>query len=257
MQMEYIRLAKGGVQKYELIPADSKIYDLIDKDKPNYISLYKYKPEHYELWKEKKTVSGIKDTITDQLYFDFDSESDLEQARKDAVTVVDRLKEYGVDSSKLELAFTGKKGFSVALRLDKFITPEELKNTVHFIAGDLETFDTKIVDANRLIRVMYTKHQDTGLYKVPLSEKQLRRTYIENILNISKHYYNATTQYKGLNDPVNIDTCIELANVKEPEPIIDIVSEIPGEINFAAKPKWLGKLKYVLHLGLFPPWQRY
>ena len=169
MEMEYIRLAKNGVSKYELIPADSDINELIDKTKPNYSSLYKYKPEHYKKWKAEGNVRNIEDTITDQLYFDFDSADNLEQARKDACTAVSRLIEQGVSEDNLETAFTGKKGFSVAVRLNRFLKPEEFKNTVEFIAGDLETFDHKIVDPNRLIRLMLTKHQDTEYYKVPLS----------------------------------------------------------------------------------------
>jgi hypothetical protein len=166
------------------IPYESKLPKL-DENKDYYISLFQYSEDQKKQAEERGTLAGIKDTTTEKLYFDFDHKEDLEFARKDALELCKRLVERGVDPDDIHTCFTGAKGFSVEIKLNKRITNEQFKAAVVRLAGDLKTFDFNVMDANRIVRIDNTKHQKSGKYKTFLPVFDLDEKSIEDIINHS------------------------------------------------------------------------
>lgn len=153
--MFYVNLREGLNSKPHLIKANENVNNLIkNPNKDWYVSLFKYNESHKKHLDEKGTLSGIRDTVTDLLYFDFDSKQDLELARTDAVTAATRLIEKGLDEDSIRCFFTGSKGFNLEVNLKNKITPEQFKSIVFNVAGDLTTFDKVVNDPNRIVKVL-------------------------------------------------------------------------------------------------------
>jgi hypothetical protein len=171
--------------KPKLIPFNSKLpVTKIDLD--YYVSIFQYTDAHKKIYEHKGTLAGIKDTTTDSLYFDFDSKDNLEAARQDSIELLNRLVDQGVDPDSTLVSFTGSKGFSVEVKLDRRITNKEFKAAVGMLAGDLKTFDHVVSDPNRIVRVDNTKHPKTGNFKIPLVAQELDELSIDKILELAK-----------------------------------------------------------------------
>lgn len=111
--------------------------------------------------------------VTDKLIFDFDSK-DISLAKKDSITLIERLKKYNIPEKDIQVFFSGSKGFHVTIELDRTITPDQAKSlAVNKYGKGLATLDVKVYNEARILRYMGTKHQSSGLYKVPLTLKQL------------------------------------------------------------------------------------
>lgn len=197
MTNEYIRVTRGLADKGVLV-SPSEIHNIVtDTEKDYYASLYYYTPKHYELFKKSGSIRGITDVYTDTIVFDFDSKTDLEQTKRDALTAIERLKKFGVKESDVELYFSGNKGFTVNIRLNRKITPEEARKiALDKIAGDLPTTDTSVYDASQIIRVPGTKHPKSGLYKVPLTISQLNQLSIEDIREYASSLEHITEEFE-------------------------------------------------------------
>ena len=152
----YIRLTRGLSDPGTLIkPEDLSKH--ISTDKDYYTSLYYYNDEQYKMFQEKHSVQGIKDVLSNKLVLDFDSITDLEQARMDAIEAVSRLQNLGADPNDVEIYFSGKKGFTVHTTLDKMLSPDKLANlAINILGKDLVTLDKTIYNASRIIRVPNT-----------------------------------------------------------------------------------------------------
>jgi len=185
--MFYVNLRQGLNSKPLLVQANENIEKLVkNPNKDWYISLFKYNEGHKKHLEEKGSLSGIRDTITDRLYFDFDNKHDLDLARKDAVEAATRLIDSGISEEAIGCFFTGSKGFNLEVKINEKITPEQFKAIVFKIAGDLSTFDKVVNDPNRIVRIPNTKHQETGLYKIELEPHELVELNIEEIKEKAK-----------------------------------------------------------------------
>ena len=170
----YVRLSEG-LNKYTLIPANENVWDRIKtNEKDHYLSIFQYNQNQFEQWQKTKTVSGITDVVTNKLVFDFDSKPEtLDESKKDASTLVSRLLAKGVPADSIQVSFSGHKGFGVVVDTTETMTPGQFKNVTFELASDLSTFDTKVHDPQRIVRITGTKHNKSGLYKIPLTLLQL------------------------------------------------------------------------------------
>jgi KaiC/GvpD/RAD55 family RecA-like ATPase len=92
-----------------------------------------------------------------------------------------------VDPDSIQCYYSGSKGFHVVLYLgDKQVTPEEFKKATTSISEGLTTFDAVVSDPNRVIRMEYTKHPKTGLFKIPLHVSEVDEMNIEAIKTLAK-----------------------------------------------------------------------
>jgi hypothetical protein len=159
------------------------------KTKPNldyYVSLFAYNKEHKERLEKTGSLAGIKDVVSDSLLWDFDS-TDVEKARLDTVALANRLvDDLNVDPDSIVCYYSGQKGFHVVLPLDREITPEQFKHATGTLAKGLETYDTVVNDPQRLIRLEYTKHPKSGLFKVPLHITEVDELTVDQIKALAK-----------------------------------------------------------------------
>lgn len=202
-QKLFVRISETLNDFGYLIPRekyDSTIVDGFESETDQYHSVYFYNEEHEKHFKQKGTVRGITDVITDKLVFDFDNEDNVEQARLDTIEAVSRIKNLGVKPEDIELYFSGLKGFSVIVKLDRFISPEEHSHVaLNVIGKGLETIDPSVYNPSRLFRVPNTKHPVSKLYKVKLSHFQLEKLSVDKIKALA-----TSTKPVTLSKPVSL-----------------------------------------------------
>lgn len=250
MTNEYIRVTKGLADKGILV-SPSELHNVVtDTEKDYYASLYYYTPKHYELFKKNGSIRGITDVYTDTLIFDFDSKTDLEQTRLDTLTAIHRLKNYGVKDTDIELYFSGNKGFTFNVRLNRKITPEEARKiAIDKIAGDLKTADSSVYDASQIIRVPGTKHPKSGLYKVPLTIPQLKEMSIENIREYASSLDHVTEEFEWTVSEPNSEFFIVEKKLAKPQ--------VNVELDLSKKPSQWKNCKWSLLQGNFDEGQRH
>lgn len=248
--MFYYRLCNSVADKGLLIPTDHNINSYLeDTTKDYYISLYQYNKEQKEKFDAEGSIAGITDVTTKFLIFDFDSK-EINASRLDAIESIERLNKLGVDIEEINIYFSGNKGFHIVLDTSLSLTPKQAKDIAKNIAGDLKTFDSVIYNANRIIRLPYTKHQVSGLYKIPLTFEELRTLTIDEIKEIAKDNYEP----EPIKQLSNSDVLLTLLKNKEPKQSVD--DDIDLILDFSKKPRDLSSWKYALENGLFPSGQR-
>ena len=236
----YYNLVKHLNGKPTLLPTTEQVEKYIDQYSDFYRSVYDYSEKDKKAIEEASSISGISDVTTNRIIFDLDDKNNLQQAKDDAVTLIRKLLKLGLSSNQLRCYFSGGKGFHIEFDLDRRITPKEHKAFAFNLAGDLKTFDPVVYNAARIIRVANTKHQTTGLYKVPLSIHDLRDKSVQSITEAAVKQLD----FKFERLPVTLPT--ELFQSKEIER--EVVLE---EIDWSKKPRWLSNCRYALQNGLF------
>lgn len=249
-QTLYLNLRQGLSSKPNLIPANSDISKLIKNPNSDYyISLYKYNENHKKILEEKQTLAGIRDTVTDRLYFDFDSKENLDKAREDALIAAQRLVEKGFPEDSIGCYFTGSKGFNIEVTLNDTLTPAQFRAAVFNIAGDLQTFDKVVNDPNRIVRIPGTKHQDSGLYKIPLTPEELCDLSIEEIKQ------KATRRRIIETTPTLANLPQELLSLEIEEQSIErIAKELTFDIStidMKNRPKGIDEARWLIQNGFF------
>jgi hypothetical protein len=230
---KYVRVTKGLADPGILVPEED-VYNHVEPGKPGYKSIYFYKQEHYDQFKKTGTIAGITDVKTNNLIFDFDCESDLEKAKKDVLSLVRKL------HAAPNVYFSGLKGFGVEIKLDRFIDVNEFKAAIKYYAGDLETFDPKISNPSRIIRLPNTMHEKSGLYKISIPVSKLAEVSIDTIKK------QAATPKKTTPPPV---VAIP-ANVFQTQKR-EVKSEPIEGVDWTQKPRWLSNCRFALQQGLF------
>lgn len=173
MMSKYIFVKQGLGNKGEFVERDEWNEEFTD-DKDWYASTYYYEQNALDYYKTKQSLKGFRDVKTDKLWFDFDDDNNLDNARKDAKEVITRLKSAGINESSIDVYFSGGKGFEVSVRTNKMLNRTQVEHlAVNVFGKDLTTFDTSLYDENQILRLPNTRHQKTGLYKVQLSIAQL------------------------------------------------------------------------------------
>lgn len=247
---KFIRLTKTLNHKGKLIKPE-QIKDLIKDDADYYFSPYYYDEDHYNTFQETGSVKGFKDVKTDRIWFDFDSkDKTLLDAKKDAVELLERLKQHKINPDNIEIYYSGNKGFNILFNLNKEITEQQVQHIACRIFGkDLPTFDTSIYNSNRLIRVPGTKHQISGLYKIPLTVNQLQNWSIDQIKEAAKNNKPlGRFEYKKFDLD---DSLFEVEEVKK-----EVVNNPINEFDVNHKPRGWKASKWALMQGFFGPGER-
>lgn len=244
MMTSYYRLCKSLNDKGILVPEgfDFEKY----KQGEAYISAYKYNEDHYKIFTDKGTVAGISDVKTDTIFFDLDCGGDIEKARQDTITVCQRLSAHSINLDDVRICISGSKGFHVTIHTSRDYNPEEVKSFAINIAGDLDSFDSSVYNANRIMRMEGSIHPKTNLRKTRLSFDELSRMSIVEIKNISKDVY-AFEKTKKISLPE------ELTKVRKVEKKVETVHET---VDYLSNPFNLQPQKLALSQGFFPNGQR-
>lgn len=251
----YINVRDGLASKPKLIPITTKLEEIIKNiNRDWYTSLYMYNESHKKILEEKSTLAGITDTVTNRLFFDFDDKENPENARVDAIETANRLLAAGVPEDSIKPFFTGSKGYNIEVTLNEFITPDKFGAIVDKIAGDLPTFDKVVREANRIVRVSGTKHQSTGLFKIPLTAEELINHTTNEIKEMAKKPRQQETS------PVSIDLPQELKDAHVVEKTVEkIASELSFDtstIDMKERPKGLDEARWLLSNGFFKAGER-
>lgn len=268
--MMYYRLTQGLNSVGKLIPETDDVYKHIKNSRDYYVSIYKYNEDHKKHaeemvdaekvdketgevleYKRPRGVTGIEDVKTDVVAFDLDNKSNMDQARLDTITTVERLLDMGVDIDNINVAFSGGKGFSVVVKHDKLITPQEHRTIAEGIAGDLDSWDTTLYNASRIFRVDGTKHNKTGLYKTPLDPDDLYGT-MDDIMGMAKQKPTNIPKPKPIVLSEEFFKLQSRMPKKEKEKVEPTNIDVPHALNFSKKPHYLTDVKYALHQGYIP-----
>ena len=247
--MNYYNLRETLNSRPRLIPTNVEPSKYItDFNKDWYTSLYYYNEKHKSILDEKGTLAGIRDTVTNRVFLDFDSETDLELARKDAVEMAHRLiNTYGVNQENLNAFFSGKKGFSLEFTIDQTVTPDQMLSIVKGLGDGLSTLDKKVFDANRIVRVPNTRHQ-SGLYKIPLELYELDELTIEAITSLAK---SRRLSLPIKSNPITIDHTALKTLLVTPKPKEERTAVAASELDYTNKPKFLTNCRWSLQNGRF------
>lgn len=239
--MFYRRITQGLKDFGRLVLSDSGP-EIINNEKDYYLSIYEYNEEQFKQFEKTGTVKGIEDVTTTQLLWDFDSVN-LEQAQQDTIELCGRLEDKGIDADKIQVYFSGCKGFHVVLKLKDRIDVDTFKLITYSLASDLKSYDDSISDPPRVVRIVNTKHPKSGLFKIPLtcdelsySINQIKEMALSTIESYEKAKISLPALFKNLKKEVIIQ------KIEDKEFTID-------DIDFSKKVKGWTNCKWALLNG--------
>lgn len=140
------------------------------------------------------SVSGYdKACRINQIPIDIDSTS-LIKSHKIAKEIIFRLRRLGFNVFEIKPFFSGGRGFHIYLKTQKlellqskFITPKLIGEYIKEAFWDIPEVDTKLYKHTHLIRSVNSIHPKTGLYKIPLTIKELNQLSCVEIRKMAKN----------------------------------------------------------------------
>lgn len=246
----YKRLTRGLNDPGILIHKDEDPYNHLNLEQDAYLSIFDYTPEQNEQFKKTGTISGITDVSGDRLVWDFDSKN-IDLARLDALKLIDNLEKYNM-SDDAAILFSGGKGFEVSVEISMHLTPKETKTICSNLAKDLTTFDKVIYNASRQMRLPLTKHQVSGLYKIPLTHQELKTLQIDKIKELAKGNDFMVPLYRSIEVNEQLLELFKSEEIKKESESLAIQFADISEIDWSKKPKDLTGAKWLLELGFIP-----
>jgi DnaB-like helicase C terminal domain len=255
--------SKKGTRKLQPYNPKSFYSDGVKEvDTAMYESLYLYKDEHKKQLDERGTLSGITGLVTNKVVFDFDSKENPSDALLDAKNLVKDLKKILPDNA-IRCYFSGGKGYHVEIHFSdgEFITRPEFESIVASYGNGYKTFDRVVKDDQRIFRMAFSKHEETGLYKIPVEtqsfiDKDLSHNDImalarkENLPQLRKVYDNYISV--PIPDRFKLVTAAPYSGNDETRAERDY-SERP---DVSRRPKGLTEAKYALLQGYFDQGER-
>jgi hypothetical protein len=247
--IKYVRICKGVTDKGQLVPVDDDIMRHVNDDKHDwYRSLYHYNGEHFKTFKETGTIKGITDVETNRLVWDFDSKDNLEVARHDSIELCSRLISDGIAANDLRICFSGRKGFAVEVVTQQTFNVKEFRNITSTLAEGLTTYDPVVSNASRIVRIEGTKHQQSGLYKRPLSLDQLSDTPINMIKEWASNLKDIPV---GEGDWGEVNLPDAVIKLKVDKKVEQKVQYQQTDLDFKSKPKGFPNCKFAIMNGFF------
>lgn len=246
--MEYIRLSEN-YNKNRLIPTTDNPHKYVDDKSPWFTSMMRYNQADYDKWKSTGSLAGIEGSVTNKLWWDFDS-TDLEAALNDTKGLYNLLStELNTEEANIQIAFSGSKGFSVVVETTQDLSLEQVKYLCFLLGDSFKSFDQKVYDNQRIFRLLLTKNEKSGLYKIPLSRAELFESTIEQIKTYAESITGLESDdllhyYKPLTIPQRF-----LLVPKHKEPIRVIAPLM--DLDFSKKPKFLSACRWSLQNGHF------
>lgn len=251
---QYIRFSENYNKNF-LIPISESPYKYIkNHNLPHFISMMKYNHDQFLEWQKTDSLKGMKDSKTTRIWADFDSRENLKQAFVDCKVFVERLFELGFAEDEVQISFSGSKGTGVIVETDSEFTIDQVQNICLNLSKGLTTFDTGMYDHQRIFRLLFTKNEKTGLYKIPLSFNELDydieaiKEMARDISDMDRDQVNA--YYKR--SSVKIKPELLTAPVKK----VDKKVTVANLINTDTKPRHYKEYKWQIMQGNFVPGER-
>ena len=177
-----------------------------ERNYPAWSSAYQFDQKILEYVKLSGKVKGYGEeagtgkVYSEIMWIDIDNKN-LIKAQTAAMQIISQFnKKYELFASDLLIFFSGKKGFHIGLHKKLFNDligqggfdhHIRIKMMAFEMVGDIE-IDPKIYNKTRIFRLPNSTHQDTGLYKIPISYEELSSS-IESIKELAK---NSRTDWK-------------------------------------------------------------
>lgn len=254
MQMsKFVRLTKTLNNKGILVKPEDVYQNIKDRTIDHYVSTYFYNQEHFNTFQTTGSIKGIKDVLTQKIWWDFDSKDDLKLARKDAITLVERLKAENINPDSLDIFFSGNKGFNVILHVNKEINRKQVEAVALKFARDLQTFDTTLYDESQILRVPGTKHQSSDYYKTEISFEELKTIKFVDLFQIAKNPLLLDVRFP-LKEITQVNLNEDLFEVKEVKQEFKTNAEAEFDLN--NKPRGWKASKWALMQGFFKGGER-
>lgn len=154
-----------------------------------YFSAYRYSADYRHLENKDDLL------LYGDFYLDLDKDGDFEAVRKDARMLIISLKSLlFLEDNDFQIYFSGGKGLHIFVPARTLgITPspdlplrfrtfaQALKN--HLPEG---TLDMSVYEYRRLFRAENSRHEKTGLYKIPLTYQELKSLSHEEIVELAR-----------------------------------------------------------------------
>lgn len=171
--MQYKVLASAKDSKRQLFEYNHNSFygeNVKPTDGEKYESLYLYNDAHKKKLDETGKLSGVKDVVTNKVVFDFDSKDSPQEALNDSRVLVDMLRK-NIPNQAIRCYFSGNKGYHVEIHFNdgEYINREQFESIIYSFGSNLSTFDPKVKDEQRIFRMPFSKHTESGLYKVPIA----------------------------------------------------------------------------------------
>lgn len=231
----------------EIVEVQHKKTKQVYKRKRGIAKLVTTSGEHYP------TVPGI----TNKIVFDFDDEKNPENAKRDLVELVGRLKKRGISVDNVDMVYSGNKGFHLSITTDTWFTASEHKSIALSLADGLLTKDVVVYNDSRVIRVPHTKHQKSGRFCTPIYADDLVLS-MQEIEEIAGKSYDVNPDKRIVNLPAEI---VELKNniVEVEKKVVEAVGnsfeemkDAISKLDFSKKLPNMQPAKWVLHEGFIP-----
>lgn len=258
--MQYIRFSENYSKNILIPDIESPFKYIKNLDKPYFISMMKYSDKQFVEWSKTKSLAKMSGSTTDKLWADFDS-ADVKTAFEDAKVFYSRLKDSGLEDNNIQISFSGNKGVGFIVSLKEQITLEEVKSIVFELSKGLETFDTSMYDHQRIFRLLFTKHEKSGLYKIPITPDELIEanldSIVENARNIDAFNKEDVLSYY---EPCNLTSrLIELKQIKQVEEKHKSEPQKDHSLDEAmsSMPRHWKKYKWALVQGFFESGERH
>ena len=240
--MRYIEIAKGS-PKYRgtLIPLSDLRKHIDTNGTPLYRSLYTYDKDAIEYVKEHRSLRNFYgERAIDKILIDIDKQDNSDEYTLDkARSILSDLEELDVPRSAIQPYFSGS-GYHLILHNDLFNfapsidLPYAVKSTIRDL---FPIADLAVLIRTAIYRVAHTKNQKTGLYKVPLTVKELMHLNPREIKVLAETPrfsggYIGTLMADGeLEEYVKtstqrMDKTRNLTKVREPNKIIPCIQEM-------------------------------
>ncbi len=268
--MSEFRVFHKGLSGVRKLYSTSEIWNVAEDqvgsnpDSDFYESIYLYKEEHKQILLNTKSLAGIRDVTTDRIVldFDYDKKDDsitiderISLAKADVVSAVQRLQKHFPKES-IQVYFSSGKGFHVVVETDQRFDRKQFESFIYYFGDNLNTFDEKIKDQQRLFRFPLTKNKKTGMYKIPLTEEELNGDLALIKKEASEPDFDK--RFEMINKYVKTsvpEDLIKLVN-KPKEKEKKEVSTVSNGPDLRRKPKHLTAAKYVLQEGYFDEGER-
>ena len=220
MRRRYVELVEGSISNRGNIIEVNSLEKKIRRAE-SYMSLYSFGDDILTYVKDNKGISGY-DGLASMatLWIDFDSK-DLDKAKTEVIDFIEYMYQFfDIEHGIWQIYFSGGKGFHIGLDtkiigIDDLIDrhlPNMIKLFVTSIVDDMkshcnsgntfECIDLKIYNKTRIIRLPYSLHQKTKLYKIFIPFEELTEKSMDEIILESgdvKVYNRKKTKYEKSN----------------------------------------------------------
>ena len=240
--MRYVEIAKGSPRfRGTLIPLDELSKHIDAAGTPLYRSLYTYDQEALDFVEKNGSLRNFYgERAIDKILIDIDKQNNTDEYTLDrARSIMLDLEELDVPKSAIQAYFSGK-GYHIILSNDLFnFSPSidiayVVKQTIRNL---FPIADLAVLMRTAIYRVAHTKNLKSGLYKIPLTHKELMHLTVREVKVLAENArfsggYNGTLlgnseleEYVDTNTQ-SLDKTKNLTKVREPNKIIPCIQEM-------------------------------